>query len=124
MQDAQTKKAAMLAAQARVTQGRAGVLEAQANQQQVNVRAADAASADANVTLARANLETAELNLSYTTIVAPMDGVVTKKVRRGGPDCAARTGPDDDRAVERRLGDRQFQGDAASRRACRAKRPK
>jgi membrane fusion protein (multidrug efflux system) len=79
LQDAQTKKAAMLAAQARVEQGRAGVLEAQANQQQVNVRTADAASAAANVTLARANLETAELNLGYTTITAPMDGVVTRK---------------------------------------------
>ena len=78
-QDAQTKKAAMLAAQARVAQGRAGVVEAQANQQQVNVRTADAASAAANVNLARANLETAELNLGYATIVAPMDGVVTKK---------------------------------------------
>jgi membrane fusion protein (multidrug efflux system) len=79
LQDAQTKKAAMLAAQARVMQGRAGVLEAQANQKQVNVRAADAVSAAANVTLARANQETAELNLSYLTIVAPMDGVVTRK---------------------------------------------
>ncbi|MGD0299157.1 MAG: HlyD family secretion protein [Bryobacteraceae bacterium] len=79
LQNAQMKKAAMLAAQARVTQGRAGVIEAQANQQQVNVRTADAASAAANVTLARANLETAELNLSYTAIVAPMDGVVTRK---------------------------------------------
>jgi membrane fusion protein, multidrug efflux system len=79
LQNAQMKKAAMLAAQARVTQGRAGVIEAQANQKQVNVRTADAASAAANVTLARANLETAELNLSYMTIVAPMDGVVTKK---------------------------------------------
>jgi membrane fusion protein (multidrug efflux system) len=79
LQDAQTKKAGMLAAQARVTQGRAGVMEAQANQKQVNVRVADAASATANVKLARANMETAELNLSYTTIVAPMDGVVTKK---------------------------------------------
>jgi membrane fusion protein (multidrug efflux system) len=79
LQDAQTKKAAMLAAQARVMQGRAGVMEAQANQKQVNVRTADAASAEANVTLARANLETAELNLGYTAIVAPMDGVVTRK---------------------------------------------
>lgn len=79
LQNAQMKKAAMFAAQARVTQGRAGVVEARANQQQVNVRTADAASAAANVTLARANLETAELNLSYTTIVAPMDGVVTRK---------------------------------------------
>jgi membrane fusion protein (multidrug efflux system) len=79
LQDAQTKKAAMLAAQARVMQGHAGVQEAQANQKQVNVRTADAVSAAANVTLARANLETAELNVSYTTIVAPMDGVVTRK---------------------------------------------
>jgi membrane fusion protein (multidrug efflux system) len=79
LQNAQMKKAAMLASQARVTQGRAGVIEARANQQQVNVRTADAVSANANVTLARANLETAELNLSYTIIVAPMDGVVTKK---------------------------------------------
>lgn len=79
LQEAQTKKSALLAAQARIAQGRAGVLEAQANQQQVKVRTADAASAAANVNLARANLETAELNLSYTTIVAPTDGVVTKK---------------------------------------------
>ena len=80
MQDADTKKAAMLSAQAHVEQARAAVTEAKANQQQVNVRTADAASAEANIAQARANLETAELNLSYTTIVAPMDGVVTKKI--------------------------------------------
>jgi len=79
IQDAETKKAGMLAAQAHIAQARAGVREAQANQQQVNVRAADAASAAANVGLARANLAAAELNLSYATITAPMDGVVTKK---------------------------------------------
>ncbi len=95
LQDAQTKKAALLAAQARVTQGHAGVQEAQANQQQVNVRTADAASAAANVTLARANLETAELNLSYTTIVAPMDGVGYQEIRRSRTNRAARPGPHD-----------------------------
>jgi membrane fusion protein (multidrug efflux system) len=79
IQDSATRKSGVLAAQARVAQAQAGVREAQANQKQVTVRAADAASASANVQLARANLETAELNLSYTTIVAPMDGVVTKK---------------------------------------------
>jgi membrane fusion protein (multidrug efflux system) len=79
IQDAETKKAGMLAAQAHIAQARAGVKEAQANQQQVNGRAADAASAAANVGLARANLAAAELNLSYTTVAAPMDGVVTKK---------------------------------------------
>ncbi len=83
-QDADTKKAAMLTAQARIEQARAGVGEARANQQQVNVRTADVASANANIAQARANLETAELNLSYTTIVAPMDGVVTKKSAEPG----------------------------------------
>lgn len=79
LQDAQTKKAAMAAAEARVAQGRAGVMESRANEKEVNVRTADAASAAANVNMARANMETAELNLGYTTIVAPMDGVVTRK---------------------------------------------
>jgi membrane fusion protein, multidrug efflux system len=79
IQDAETKKAMMQAAQAHITQARAGVKEAKANQQQVNVRAADAQSATANVGVARSNLAAAQLNLSYTTITAPMDGVVTKK---------------------------------------------
>jgi membrane fusion protein (multidrug efflux system) len=43
------------------------------------VRTADVVSAQANIAQARANLEAAELNLSYATLVAPMDGVVTKK---------------------------------------------
>ena len=84
IQDAETKKAAMLTAQAHVEQARANVGEARANQQQVNVRSADVASANANIAQARANLEAAELNFSYTTIVAPMDGVVTKKTAEVG----------------------------------------
>ncbi len=79
MQDADTKKAALLSNQARVEQARAAVTEAKANQQQVNVRNADVVSARANIAQARANLEAAELNLSYTTLEAPMDGVVTRK---------------------------------------------
>jgi len=77
--DAETKRAAMLAAQARIAQARAGIAQAHASQQQVNVRVADASSAAANIGQARANVEAAELNLGYTTIVAPMDGVVTHK---------------------------------------------
>jgi membrane fusion protein (multidrug efflux system) len=72
-------KAALLAAQARVEQARAGVSQAQANFKQVPMRAADAASASANVVAAHANREAAELQLSYTTIIAPIDGVVTHK---------------------------------------------
>jgi membrane fusion protein (multidrug efflux system) len=78
-QDAETKKAAVLAAQARIAQARAGIAQARASQKQVSVREADAASAAANIAQKRANVEAAELNLSYTTIVAPVDGVVTRK---------------------------------------------
>ena len=78
-QEAETKKSAMLAEQARIAQARAGVTQAQAAQKQVDVRIADVASASASIEQARANLEAAQLNLSYTTIVAPADGVVTKK---------------------------------------------
>jgi membrane fusion protein (multidrug efflux system) len=83
-QEAQTKQAAMLAEQARIAQARAGVTQAQAAQKQVDVRIADVASASASVEQARANLEAANLNLSYTTIVAPADGMVTKKSVEAG----------------------------------------
>ncbi|HEV2689378.1 MAG TPA: HlyD family secretion protein [Bryobacteraceae bacterium] len=79
VQESETKKAAVAAAQARVAQAEAGVMQARATQGQVKVQTADAASASANVQVARANLNTAELNLSYATIAAPLDGVVTKK---------------------------------------------
>jgi len=78
-QEAQSKRAAMLATEARIAQARAGVTQAQAAQKQVDVRVADVASASASIKQAEANLEAANLNLSYTTIVAPADGVVTKK---------------------------------------------
>ncbi len=77
--DAETKKAALLSAQARIAQAQAGILQAKATQRQVPVRVADASSAAASIAQAHANLEAAKLDLSYTTIVAPMDGVVTRK---------------------------------------------
>jgi membrane fusion protein (multidrug efflux system) len=78
-QDAQTKKAAMLSAEAHIAQARAGIAQARASEKQVSVRQADASSAVANIAQKQANVEAAELNLSYTTIVAPVDGVVTRK---------------------------------------------
>jgi membrane fusion protein (multidrug efflux system) len=77
--DSETKKAALLSAQARIAQAQAGILQAKATQQQVPVRVADASSAVASIGQAHANLEAAKLDLSYTTIVAPVDGVVTRK---------------------------------------------
>jgi len=76
---AEISKSAMLAAKAKVDQARAGVDQARANHKQVPIRQADAAAAAAAVGQAKANLEAAELELSYTTVVAPVDGVVTKK---------------------------------------------
>jgi membrane fusion protein, multidrug efflux system len=79
IKDAETKKAALLSSQARIAQAQAGILQAKATQQQVPVRVADASSAKASIGQAHANLEAARLDLSYTTIVAPVDGVVTRK---------------------------------------------
>jgi membrane fusion protein (multidrug efflux system) len=76
---AEISKAAMLAAKAKVDQARAGVEQARANRKQVPIKQADAAAAVAAVGQAKANLEAAELELSYTTVVAPVDSVVTKK---------------------------------------------
>ena len=72
-------KAQLIAAKARVEQARAGVASAHADTRQVAMRTADAAGKVAKVQQARAALEAAELNLSYTEIVAPVDGVATHK---------------------------------------------
>jgi membrane fusion protein (multidrug efflux system) len=74
----------MLNAKAKIEQARASVEQARANHKQVSIRQADALAAEAAVAQAKANLEAAELQLSYTTIVAPIDGVVTKKSVESG----------------------------------------
>ena len=72
-------KAQLDAAQARVLQARAGINSARADVMQVKMRSADAQAKLAKVQQARASLEAAQLNLSYTEISAPVDGVVTHK---------------------------------------------
>jgi membrane fusion protein (multidrug efflux system) len=82
--EAAQRKAAALAARSRLDQAGAAYKAALAGRKQVDVSSAQAASAKALVEQARANLAAAELQLSYTKIVAPMDGVITKKsVERG-----------------------------------------
>lgn len=76
---AQSSQAAMQAALARVSAAQAALEQARANRQQVDISSAQAGTASAAILQARANLESAELELSYTTITAPIDGVVTKK---------------------------------------------
>jgi membrane fusion protein (multidrug efflux system) len=78
-QNAGMRKAAVAAAQSRVSLAQAQVEASLANRKQVDVRRAESGTAAAGVESARANLAAAELQLSYTTLVAPVDGVVTRK---------------------------------------------
>jgi membrane fusion protein (multidrug efflux system) len=76
---AESSQASMLTAEARASAARADVDQARANRGQVRISSAQAGSASAAIQQARANLEAAELELSYTAIVAPIDGPATKK---------------------------------------------
>jgi membrane fusion protein (multidrug efflux system) len=78
-EDAATKQAAVAAAEGRLSQAKAAVLQARANQKQIAVQSSRAVSAGAAVVQAKADLEAAELQLSYTTVIAPLDGMVTRK---------------------------------------------
>jgi membrane fusion protein, multidrug efflux system len=80
IKDAEIRKAAIQTAQAQVERARAEVQVSKANLKKVDISTADVASAKAAIAQARTNLEAAELQLSYTTIVAPEEGVVTKRV--------------------------------------------
>ncbi len=79
LQKAENSRAAEYAARARVEAARAALAGSRAGEREVQVSAARASSAEAAVAQARANLEAALLQLSYTTIAAPLDGVVTRK---------------------------------------------
>jgi membrane fusion protein, multidrug efflux system len=72
-------KAQLAAAGARVEQAKAAVGSAHADVRQISMRTADAQGKIAKVAEARAQLAAAELNLSYTDIIAPVDGVATHK---------------------------------------------
>ena len=73
------RRNAMVNAKADLTRARAGLAHARASEKEVPISSAKAASARAVVAKAQADLEAAQLQLSYCTITAPMDGVVTRK---------------------------------------------
>ncbi len=66
-------------AQSRIEQARAEEQNAQVTPKQVAATEARAKSADAQVLRYKSALDQAQLNLNYTTIVAPVDGVVGKR---------------------------------------------
>jgi membrane fusion protein (multidrug efflux system) len=72
-------RAQLDAAKARVLQAQAGVASAHADVKRVAMRSADAQAKFAKVDQARAQVEASRLNLSYCSVVAPIDGVVTHK---------------------------------------------
>jgi membrane fusion protein (multidrug efflux system) len=67
------------AAQSRVAQAEANVRSARTGPQQVVAMRSHAQSAEAMVEEKKAALDQAQLNLQYTTIVAPVNGVVTNR---------------------------------------------
>ena len=78
-QNVAVTKAKLDSKTADVAKARAAQVQANANLKQVNIDTANAAAANASIKAAEANLAAAELQLSYATIVAPTDGVVTHK---------------------------------------------
>jgi membrane fusion protein, multidrug efflux system len=88
-QNAEMKRAAVNSASSRVAAAQAGVESSQANRKQVDVRRAEAGSSSSQVEVAQANLAAAELQLSYTNIVAPVEGRVTRKTVETGQTVAA-----------------------------------
>jgi membrane fusion protein, multidrug efflux system len=75
----QAAKDAVNVANERVSQAQSQFKSAQTGPQQVAAQNARANQADAQVKSAQAQLDQANLNLSYTKIVAPEDGIVTRK---------------------------------------------
>jgi len=91
----EARKAALLAAQAnikqaesRIDQANAEVKNAQITPKTVAATQAKADSSDAQVLRYKSALDQAQLNLSYTTIVAPVDGVVGKRSVQVGSNVA------------------------------------
>jgi membrane fusion protein (multidrug efflux system) len=71
--------AAVATAQSQVVQAQAAVRQAQTAPQQVAVTEARAGAAQASVGRSNAAVEQAKLNLDYTTITAPVPGIVSKR---------------------------------------------
>ncbi|MGC2111662.1 MAG: HlyD family secretion protein [Candidatus Korobacteraceae bacterium] len=91
----QARQASLLAAQAqvrqaqsRIEQANAELKNAQATPNTVAATKAKSESADAQAQRYKAALDQAQLNLSYTTIVAPVDGVVGKRSVQVGSNVA------------------------------------
>jgi membrane fusion protein, multidrug efflux system len=91
----QARQASLLAAQAQVKQAQARVEQANAEERNAQITPktvaatrAKAESAEAQALRYKAALDQAQLNLSYTTIVAPVDGVIGQRSVQVGSNVA------------------------------------
>ena len=76
-------------AQSKLAQAQAALRYAQTAPQQVSAIRSKAQSAEANVDRMKAELDQAQLNLQYTTVVAPVNGVVTGRTVEVGQNLQA-----------------------------------
>jgi membrane fusion protein (multidrug efflux system) len=79
---------AVTQARAKVVQAEAGVRNAQTAPQQVSIQNSRAQAAQAQAQSAAAALHQAELNLQYTTIIAPVSGLVGQRSVQPGQNVA------------------------------------
>ena len=77
--DLQTRQHGVERSQARTAEAQAVLAGAQANRQTVDIKQAQVQTAQALLQQAQADLETARLQLSYTTLRAPVAGVIARK---------------------------------------------
>jgi membrane fusion protein (multidrug efflux system) len=76
-------------AKARLGQAQASMANAQITPKQIALTEARARAGEANALKAKASLEQAELNLGYTKVVAPVDGVVGNRSAQAGQNVQA-----------------------------------
>jgi len=81
---AESKKQALVQAEGKLTQARADLQSAKTAPQQVSNVRAKADSATAQVLARKAELDQAELNLSYTILRSPVNGIVGKRSAEAG----------------------------------------
>lgn len=79
---------AVTQARAKVVQGEAGVRNAETRPQQISMQVSKARAAEAQTQSTAAKLQQAQLNLEYTTIVAPVSGYVGQRSVQPGQNVA------------------------------------
>lgn len=83
-QEAASMRAKTAQSQAELQQAQAEAQAAKTAPEQVTITKAQAQSADARVQLAKTAVEQARLNMEYTTIKAPISGIVSRKTVESG----------------------------------------